>query len=162
MRLTIPNRGGSTRGAAMMKFSWWLAIGTGDEAWGETPPSVPLDAEGINAPLGFLRERERSFVLPSPDGELVTEGGLAWTHSLEPTRFLYVRFVLDFREAQPSRLRELAIYLDAEPKPEVPAGQNFVPVEDMLDNGHLYGLERFAVVIRDGSQRQTWQTILQF
>ncbi len=146
----------------MKNFSWWLAIGEGEEHWGETPPSVPLDVEGLSGLQGFVRARQTAFVIPAAGGEIVTNGGMKWTSSVEPTRYLFVKFVLEFADAQPSILREIAVYLDAEPKDDVPPGQNYIPAGDMTSFGHLYGIDRFSAIVRDGSKRQVFTTIMTF
>ncbi len=162
MKLTIGEAGGVTRGQVMAAHEWWMALGEGAPDWGETPPVVEAKANELVAPVGFVRARERAFVLEDADGEIVSEGGVRWTHSGAPTRYLYVKFVIDFPEAQPTSLRELAVYLDAEPKREVPPGQNYVAIGDMKALGHIYGMDRFSPVIRDGSQRQVYTTIMKF
>jgi hypothetical protein len=112
--------------------------------------------------LGFVRARQTSFVRPKEDGEIVTQGGLKWTHSVEPTRYLFIKFVLEFADVQPAIVREIAIYLDASPHDGVPPGQNYIPAQEMKEQGLLYGLDRFSAIVRDGSNRQVFTTIMTF
>lgn len=83
---------------------------------------------------------EKLFVLPDPQGELVTAFG-RWKISAAPTNYLYVETQLDFAEASGVPLREYGVFVDGTTNPALPPGQMFFVPADLATPGTLLVIE---------------------
>ncbi|RUM44890.1 MAG: hypothetical protein DSY80_03905 [Desulfocapsa sp.] len=162
MTLILPFVGSTTVIRAIDKTNIWLAIGRGDAAWGDAPAEPSLTEVALTDPVGMLRLTEKQFVVKSASGTIETNDGQKWAVSVEPTRYLYVRYVLKTSEAVGNTLREWGLYLDPTVKGSVPAGQNFVAIDDFEDIGDFLAFRRVAPIIHNGTLRNTISEVITF
>lgn len=150
MSLVITDAGRATVAKKLQATNACLIVGTGDVAWGATPPAVPADAVGLLAPVAVVRPLVKSFVLPDAAGVIETDDGLKWTLSETPTPFLYLSYVLGFQDGPNETLREAAISLDPVFAAGVPPGLTYVPWASVTAPGDLLGIERWSPTERAG------------
>ena len=79
-----------------------------------------------------------------------------------PTRWLYVRVVFNFEDADGETIRELGITFGAAPVAGLPAGQRYFTPAQIAQPGRLYTLERVPAFTRNGAVRQTFEYVLPF
>ena len=89
------------------------------------------------------------------------DDGSRWRLSNSPTQYLYVLFMLDFRDAETKVLREMALYLDTELVPDVPKGRSFIDIKQVRKPGHLLAMKRTPPIHRMGS-RHSFGEIMTF
>lgn len=156
---------------ALLDMTLFLAVGEGDPAWDDVPrPTTPEEQAvqdaawavltDLEAKVGLTRTRDKYFVEPDPDGNIVMADGAKYKQSADPTGFVYVRFQLDLDDATGTALREAGIFLSPQIDPSVPAGQMYIPAADVLEFGRMLQVDRFSPIIRDGSIGQTFTYIL--
>lgn len=127
-----------------------LAVGTGLEAWGATPPAVQASDAALAAPYAMARPVAMSYAEPDNDGLIVVADGTHWTATATPTGHLYLRFVLDYGDDAAETLREIGLYLGPTYDAGVGGGQSFVPWADVTAPGDLWAIERFPPRERAG------------
>lgn len=156
---------------AVLNMSLFLGVGEGNLAWDDIPrPTTPEEQAAqdaawsvladLEAKVGLTRTRDKYFVEPNPDGDIVMADGAKYSMAVEPTAFVYIRFQLDLNDAVGTTLRETGVFLDPQIDPSVPAGQMFIPSGDVLAFGRMLQVDRFAPIVRDGSIGQTFTYIL--
>lgn len=150
--LTLVDVGRATIAKAIEATNIVLAIGSGDGAWGSSPPDVPLSATGLVAPLGIVRPTIKGYVVSDSGGSIVLDDGSKWSISVTPTANIYVQYVLGFSEASGSTLAEWALYLDPTFDGTVLVGQNYIPWAHVTSPGSLLGIERIPAEVHLGVQ----------
>lgn len=158
-RLTLPDAGRITIASAIKLRTFALAVGSGDVAWGSTPPDVASNASALTAPIAMVRSSIVEFVTPNVAGTIEASDGSKWSVSVSPTKYLYLAFVLGFADGPSETLREIAVYLDPTIAGGIPGGQNYIPWASVTAPGSLFGLARFAPLARAGV-RQTFGEII--
>lgn len=157
----LQDSGRTALAEAIKARSIFLAWGTGDPAWDTTPVPEPNDATSLVAEVGRRIVTESRFVIPDENGEITVVSG-RYTTSEEPTKWLLVRFVFDFSDAPAAQLREIGVFIGTVVKPDLPVGQRYFELADIVSPGKLYALERFERASRSPSIRQTFEYVLPF
>lgn len=156
---------------ALYDMTLFLAVGEGLPEWDDQPrPTTPEEQaaqdaawsvlSNLESPVGFTRVRDKYFVVPDPDGDIVMANGAKYSQSTEPTVYVFIRFQLDLSEASNNTLRENGIFVGTKLAASVPAGQMFIPVADVVDQGKMIEVDRFSPIVRDGSIGQTFPFIM--
>jgi len=119
----------------------YLGIGTGDESWGEIPPSPDYEATGLIHEIGRKKIARAFFVNEDENGEIDMPNGQRYSHSEIPTRQLYLQFLFDYGEGLSSSIREIGIFIDTEVKSGLPETQTYFAPEEIENPGTLLMLE---------------------
>jgi hypothetical protein len=138
-----------------------LAWGRGLPAWDDAPEPEPTNAAALVDEVGRRLATHVGFVLPDAAGEIEMVSG-KYTASAEPTQWVHVRATFDFADAVGEELRELGIFIAAQPVDGLPAGQRYFTPEQIAEAGELYCLERIPVFTRNGAVRQVFEYVLPF
>lgn len=152
MSLVLVDAGRVTVARKLQATNACLIVGSGDVAWGAVPPSVPLSATGILAPVALVRPRVKLYAIPDPAGQVETDDGSKWTISETPTAYLYLAYVMGFQDGPEETLREIAVTLDPVLDEEVLPGLEYVPWADVVSPGDLLGIERWPPTERIGTR----------
>ncbi len=139
-----------------------LAWGRGDIDWDVTPEPEPTNATALVEEVGRRLATFVGYCQPAADGEIELPSGSKYTVVPGPTRWVYVRFVFNFEDAAGETLRELAVFLGAQPVAGLPAGQRYFEPAQIAQPGRLYTLERMPFFTRNGAVRQTFEYVLPF
>lgn len=155
--------GGRELAAALFKAQpFFLAVGQGDAAW-DGGIVAPLATDtALVAPIGVTRLRDIQFVQPDDAGEISMADASHWATTQDATRYLYLEFKLDLADAEPATLRENGIYHGTILDGAVPAGQFYIPLDQVTDLGKLIHVDRYNSIIRDGTLEQSFSFILTF
>lgn len=152
---------------ALLNMNLMLAVGSGDTAWDDSEGFSGGLTDGelsqltsLTSFIGVTRIRDKSFVLPDPNGSIPMTDGSLYSPSDDPTRFVYLRFQLDLADATGVSLRESGIFLGTEVKSSVPSGQMYIDAGDVMELGSMIQVSRFAPIVRDGSLAQILSTIV--
>lgn len=155
---------------AIKEQSMFIALGTGREEWGDSPPFESSAALELTNEVGRRAIARSMYVIPDDEnGTLevpitttvtaegpVEVGTRKFSVSSEPTRYLYVEFQLDFADAAGAYIRELGIFIGAKLKPDLPPGKMFFKKEDFEDEGLLFQLEHREPMLRKPDTRDTF------
>jgi hypothetical protein len=138
-----------------------LAWGSGDVAWGNTPPAPPANATALLAEVGRRRANQVDYCAPDVNGVIsVPEGKFSISPS--PTSNLYFKFHFEFEDAVGSTVREQAIFLDTVEAGGVPAGQFYLTPAQVGQPGTLLVIERRAPIVREITTRQLFEFVVTF
>lgn len=138
-----------------------LAWGTGDAAWGNTPPAPPINATALLAEVGRRKASQIDYCAPATNGPIVVPDG-RFEISATPTNNLYFKFHFEFEEAVGSTIRETAIFLDTVLAAGVPSGQFYLTPPQVGQPGTMLVIERRAPIIRENTTRQLFEFVVTF
>lgn len=159
---TLQDDGRIALAVAMAAQPVHLAWGRGLPAWDAQPEPEPIDATGLIDEVGRRLATFVGFVQPDPAGEVELPSGSKYTVVAGPTRWLYVRVVFNFADADGETLRELGIFFGSQPVAGLPVGQRYFTPDQVAAPGRLYTLERVPAFQRNGAVRQTYEYVLPF
>ena len=156
---------------ALYDMTLFLAVGEGLPEWDDQPrPTTPEEQSAqdaawsvlskLESPVGVTRTRDKYFVVPDPDGDIVMADGAKFSQSADPTGFVFLRFQLDLDDASSNTLRETGMFVGTKLAEGIPGGQMFIPVADVVDLGKMIEVDRFSPIVRDGSIGQTFTFIM--
>lgn len=138
-----------------------LAWGSGDTAWGSTPPDPPVNSSALLAEVGRRKATLVEYCVPDAVGAIsVPEGKFSVTAT--PTNNLYFKFHFEFEEAVGSTIREQAIFLDTVLAAGVPSGQFYLTPGQVAQPGTLLVIERRAPIVREITTRQLFEFVVTF
>lgn len=138
-----------------------LAWGSGDAAWGNTPPAPPANSTALLAEVGRRKATLVDYCAPAVNGAISVPEG-KFDISATPTNNLYFKFHFEFEEAVGSTIREQAIFLDTVLAAGVPAGQFYLTPAEVAQPGTLLVIERRAPIIREITTRQLFEFVVTF
>lgn len=139
-----------------------LAWGRGNPAWDVTPEPEPTDAHTLVDEVGRRLVTFVGYAQPDLAGEIELPSGDLYTVVAGPTQWLYVRTVFNFADAEGETLREIGIFVGAQPIAGLPPGQRYFTPAQIATTGRLYTLDRLAGFTRNGAVRQTFEYVLPF
>jgi hypothetical protein len=159
---TLVTTGRAGLAASVAAREIYLGIGTGDASWDAngTPPE-DITSAALAAPIGFRKAAQVSFVTPAAEGAISLPSG-RYDVSETQTNFLYLRFTLDFENANTATIRETGILLDTVVDGQLPPGQMFFEAAEVTAPGTLYLLEHVPAIIRTPATRETFEFVLTF
>ena len=161
MALVLTTSGRIAIATAIKARTAHLAWGSGDAAWGNTPPSPPGNATALVAEVARRKANQVEFCTPDAAGVIFVPEG-RFSISATPTNNLYFKFHFEFADAVGSTIREQAIFLDTVLAAGVPAGQFYLLPADVAQPGTLLGIERRAPIIREITARQLFEFVVTF
>lgn len=138
-----------------------LAWGSGDAAWGNTPPAPPANTTALLAEVGRRKATLVDYCAPAVNGAISVPEG-KFDISATPTNNLYFKFHFEFEEAVGSTIRETAIFLDTVAAAGVPVGQYYLTPAQVAQPGTLLVIERRAPIIREITTRQLFEFVVTF
>jgi hypothetical protein len=135
-------------------------------AWGQAAPAGQDDHEDVSATalvneVGRRRADEVLFVEGDDDGPLVTPTG-RFSAVDYPTNNLFMRFTFDFENAANKTIRELGVFIDTVVNPELPSGQWYFELNDIVGPGILLVLEHTVPLIRTAATRESFSFVITF
>ncbi|HQT03412.1 MAG TPA: hypothetical protein PLU46_00330 [Thiotrichales bacterium] len=157
----LTTSGRAALAAAVKQQALHLAIGEGDETWGNQPPSESTAQTALLREVGRRVVDEVYFVKPAADGEIVVPTG-RFSISSEPTNNLFIRVRFDFEDAATSTIREQALFVGTLTNPDLPLGQKYFSPSDLVDAGILLVLENSVPIVRQPSTRETFEFVVTF
>jgi hypothetical protein len=136
-------------------------------AWGEGQAAPEgnniedVSATGLIDEVGRRRADEVLFVEGDDNGALVTPTGRfkAVDHL---TNNLFMRFTFDFENAANCTIRELGVFIGTVTNPELPSGQWYFELNDIVDPGILLVLEHTVPLIRTAATRESFSFAITF
>lgn len=169
---------------AIMNQTIHCAWGAGDPSWDASRPTEPASATGLVKEIGRRVVTQKSYVVLDPNGSIVVPGN-RFEFTTNPTKFLYLRFAFDFKDAavDPNApgtnpvIRELGVFINTVPLGAQPAGQNaYNPnfpdylmaaaspnaVSEYSSPGQLLVLEYIDKLTRAETIRQQFEFVIQF
>jgi hypothetical protein len=152
--------GRTVTGTLMFQQVFFLAVGKGNPTWDTSlEPPTPTLADLVDA-VGVTRCREVSYVVPDEAGVIAMSDGAKFARTVEPSRYIYLEFKLDLPDAVPETLREAGVFHGTEIEAGIPAGQFYIPDDDVIDYGTLIYADRFNSIVRDGTIEQSFSCVL--
>lgn len=138
-----------------------LAWGTGNPAWGDNPPTPPVNTTALVAEVGRRQATLVEFCVPDPNGAIsVTEGRFAVTST--PSPLIYLKFHFEFEEAVGSTIREMAIFIGTVAASGVPPGQFYLTPSQVANPGRTLLAERRAPIVRENTTRELLEYVVAF
>lgn len=137
----------------------FLAWGTGDPAWDETPINESLEATALANEVGRVAVSVTGYATPDPLGIIEVPTGF-FSLSEDPTNHLYLRFDFGFADAADQTIREAGLFIDSVIADGLPLGQRYFTPEEVVSPGSLAALEYFPAVIRSPLVRQQFEFVL--
>ena len=159
---TLQNDGRIALAVAMAAQPVHLAWGRGLPAWDAEAAPEPSNATTLVDEVGRRMATFVGYVQPDAAGEIELPSGSKYTVVAGPTRWLYVRVVFNFEDAEGETIRELGITFGATPVAGLPVGQRYFIPAEIDAPGRLYTLERVPAFTRNGAVRQTFEYVLPF
>lgn len=147
--------------AAIKARTAHLAWGSGDAAWGNTPPAAPANSTALLAEVARRKATLVDYCAPAVNGAISVPEG-KFDISATPTNNLYFKFHFEFEEAVGSTIREQAIFLDTVLAAGVPSGQFYLTPAQVAQPGTLLVIERRAPIIREITTRQLFEFVVTF
>jgi hypothetical protein len=138
-----------------------LAWGEGQSEWGDGTAPEDVMATGLIHEVGRRRADEVLFVEGDDDGPLVTPTG-RFSAVDYPTNNLFMRFTFDFENAANKTIRELGVFIDTVTNPDLPSGQWYFELNDIVDPGILLVLEHTVPLIRTAATRESFSFVITF
>jgi hypothetical protein len=138
-----------------------MAWGSGDAAWGNTPPDPAANSSALVAEIARRKANQVEYCAPATNGAISVPEG-KFDISATPTNNLYFRFFFEFEDAVGSTIREMAIFLDTVAAAGVPAGQFYLLPAQVAQPGTLLVIERRAPIIRQITTRQLFEFVVTF
>ena len=161
MATTFTNSGRTLIASAFKTRTAHLAWGTGDAAWGNSPPAPPNSATALLAEVARRRANVVDYCAPDPNGLIVVPEG-KFTISSTPTPNLYFKFHFEFAEGVGGTIREQAIFLDTVAASGVPSGQYYLLPSEVQNPGTMLILQRTTPIIRQATTRQLFEFVVTF
>ena len=160
---TLVTTGRAGLAASVAARDIYLGIGSGDAAWDTNgTPAETIASTGLLSPIGYRSAAQVDFVTAAQNGAISLPSG-RYDVSQTQTNLLYLKFTLDFADANTSTIRETGIFLDTTPNTGLPAGQLFFDAATEISSaGTLYLLEHVAAIIRTAATRETFEFVLTF
>jgi hypothetical protein len=138
-----------------------LAWGSGDAAWGNTPPAPPANSTALLAEVGRRKATLVDYCAADAAGAISVPEG-KFSVSATPTNNLYFKFHFEFEEGVGSTIREQALFLDTVLAAGVPSGQFYLTPAQVAQPGTLLVIERRAPIIREITTRQLFEFVVTF
>jgi hypothetical protein len=158
----LTNLGRAAIAESVRQREMYLAWGTGDPTWEDTPPN-----EGLLASVGLVNEVGRrlcekvEFCVPDDFGRIITPTG-RFEPSEEITNNLSFEVEFDFEDACDLYIRELGIFIGTIIAEDVPIGQKYVTPNKIINPGTLLVLERCAEIHRQIMTREKFEFVITF
>jgi hypothetical protein len=135
-----------------------LAWGSGNAAWGNTPPAPPANSSALLAEVGRRKATLVDYCAPDANGAISAPEG-RFSVSATPTNSLYFKFHFEFEDGVGSTVRELGIFLDTVAAAGVPTGQFYLVPAQVAQTGMLLAIERRAPIVREITTRQLFEFV---
>lgn len=161
MAAVLTTSGRTAIATAIQARTAHLAWGSGDPAWGNTPPDPAANSTALLAEVGRRKATLVDYCAPAVNGAIVVPEG-RFAISGNPTNNLYFKFHFEFVDAVGFTIRETAIFLDTVLADGVPSGQFYLSPSDIDDPGTLLVIERRAPIIRQITTRQLFEFVVTF
>lgn len=143
--------------------------GDSSDEIGDTGADGGTEGEGETGDEAAARA-SAAVTIQQDDGDIVVPTGTAADGSVEtvryrlkaePTPYLYIRVNFDFGDAPNDVIREIGIFLNAEPKAGLPAGQMYFVPEEIEKPGELLAMQIVRPkILRSPSVRQILELVL--
>lgn len=148
--------------ASVKQQTMYLAWGTGEEDWGNTPPTDGmLESTALMNEIGRRVCKSVQFCKADDEGEIITPTG-RFTASTEPTNMLHINVAFDFTDGEGYTIREFGIFTGTVPAETVLEGQEYLLPTDITDKGQLLALERVAPIFRQAMTREIENFVITF
>ena len=170
----LTNAGRAAMVRAVKEQSIYLALGTGDNEWGDTPPLEDVESTGLINEIGRRALARSLYVTPDDENGTLevptsvttdTNGTVnvttqKYSVSETPTRHLYLEFALDFADAANITIRELGVYIGCRLRADVEPGRLFFTRSDFSDEGLLFQIENREPLLRKPDTRDTFTWVI--
>ena len=143
--------------SAMLARPLFLAWGAGDPAWEDGAAYPPLrEATALVAEVGRRVATLKGFVIPDNNGSIIIPKGVTpsgevmearYSLSATPTPYLYMLTNFAFADAADAAIREMAIFQDCIPKPDLPPGQQYFLPSEIEEPGLMVAVQIFTPAI---------------
>ena len=150
---TLQDDGRIALAMAMAAQPVHLAWGRGLPAWDAVAEPEPSNATALVDEVGRRLATFVGYVEPNPAGEIELPSGSKYAVVAGPTRWLYVRVVFNFEDADGETIRELGITFGAAPVAGLPAGSAAPGLATVM-----WGSCRGSQPAQAGNQRSRWNT----
>lgn len=141
--------------------SAYLALGSGNPAWGDPPPSPSVNSTALVAEVCRRKVNLVSFCQPDSSGDIsLPEGRFSLTNT--PTNFVYFRINFDFQDAVGSTIRELGLFVDTIPVAGTPPGQYLLTPSEVATPGTLVAVARQPPALREVTRRDLYELVVTF
>lgn len=157
----LTSSGRAAVAAAIKAQPLHLAWGAGDPAWDTSPIPPAIYDSMLVSEIGRRAITQSLFCYPDPGGEIVVPEG-RFTVSEQPTNSVYMRFNFDFTDAPASDIREFGVFLGTVVSPDVPAGQKYFTLADLVLPGQMLAVERVKKFSRSAAVRQSFEFVITF
>lgn len=158
---TLVTSGRAGLAASVKARDIYLGIGSGQTSWDSSLPAETTASTDLETAIGYRKSTQKDFVTVDANGSITLPSG-NYTVSSSETNLLYIKFQLQFEDANTSTIRETGIFLDATVDASLPSGQMFFTASEVTDTGTLYLIEHIASVIRTPATRESFEFVLTF
>ena len=171
---TLTECGRAAIAASIAAKSVFLGWGAGEEAWdnmGDADLPSLLKRKALFNEIGIRRASVVGFCEPSETGDIVVPIGTTadgtgvetarYQQQAEPIPYLYIKAAFDFEDAANDVIREIGIFLNTEPKPELPVGQMYFTPDQIAKPGDLLAIQIVRPkILRSPAVRQILELVL--
>jgi hypothetical protein len=155
----LVSSGRAALAAALMDSPFYLAWGSGDPDWDDTPIEPSINTTSLLNETGRHIATTVGFCDSDPDGEIVVPNG-RFTQSVTPTNHLHITVNFDFTDGVGLVIREIGLFSGGTTDPDLPPGQLYFEPADVVTPGMLTLLEYVPKITRTGSVRQSFDFVL--
>lgn len=150
----LTNTGKQQLANVFKSFDYWLAWGSGDDAWDAHLVAEDVSDTSLVNELGRRKASVIEFCTPSDTGDIVVPSG-RYTPSATPTYYIHLRFEFQLTDSPEATIRECGVFAHTVLTDDVPDPDGYVTPAYLKDPGSLIMEERFGnkVVLKDSAKR---------
>lgn len=156
MILTVSGR--TALAQALAAQTLYFAWGSGNPAWDATPEPETVALAALEAEIGRRVVDEVGYCVPDPAGEIIAPSG-RFRKVSTPTNNLLIRTGFWFGDAAGATIREVAVFLGTQTRPDLPPGQRYFVPGEIVAPGTLLSIERLAAMPMSGATRPSFEYV---
>lgn len=137
----------------------WGSLPTGTD-WGNNPDPEDLESTELILEVGRIVSQVKEYVVQDVNGVLLIDG-IKWSVSVEPTKFVYLKFVFEQDMNSSDAIYQLGLFTNTIPSTGHESDDYLQPVN--IDNiGEIVLLENQPVVYRNSATREIFEYVITF
>lgn len=125
------------------------------------PPQALRTDTDLVSELARRRILVKQFVLPDPEGEIITNYG-TYTVSLTPTPWLHISCTFLPADDPTATIRQIGIFTGTEIETGLPGGQTYFTPAQIEERGTLFSLRNLPTINRTAASKETFDLVIPF
>lgn len=157
----LTTRGRAAIATAVKLQALHLAWGRGESSWDISTPQEDINATSLTSEFGRRKASQVEYCLPDAGGDIFVPSG-TFAISVDPTKYLYMRFSFDFMDSPNEIIREAAVFMGTIAKAGVPPSQDYLLPDEVESPGNILSIEHISRIDRSPTIRQQFEFVIQF